>query len=190
MHRPAALLAMALVIGAPSLALHAPAVRADQTSQALPGLFEQLQQADSAEEAARIESRIWLAWLEPPEEEAGLTMGWIEAAMRSGELARAAELCDTLVERFPDYAEGWNKRATVRYLQGDFDGSVLDIRRTLTLEPRHFGAISGLGLIFLKQGDTAAALEAFEAVLKISPASANAQRSVERVRAELEQREI
>ena len=71
----------------------------------------------------------------------------------------------------PTFAEGWNKRATVRWLMGNVSDSMEDIRRMLILEPRHFGTISGMGLIFMECGDKAEALSAFEAVLKISPKS-------------------
>ena len=80
--------------------------------------------------------------------------------MRGRDLERALSLADELIEAAPEFAEAWNKRATIHYLLGDDDASVLDIRETLAREPRHFGAISGLGLIFLRQGDEAAALEA------------------------------
>ena len=84
-----------------------------------------------------------------------------------------------------NFSEAWNKRATLHYLAGDLDASVDDIKQTIQLEPRHFGAISGLGLIFLKRGQLQNALDAFEQVLKISPQSINTQRSVEQVRDKL-----
>ena len=105
--------------------------------------------------------------------------------MQARDLDAALETADALIARAPEFAEAWNRRATIHYLRGDDDESVADIRETLALEPRHFGAISGLGLIFLRRGDLEAALDAFEQVLEISPASANAKRSVERVRGEL-----
>ena len=85
----------------------------------------------------------------------------------------------------PDYAEGWNKRATVHYLKGDYSASVIDIERTLALEPRHFGAISGMGLIFMARGDEAGALKAFKEVLKIHPHARGAQFHVEELRKKL-----
>jgi len=158
---------------------------ADQFSEALPGLFDDLRDADDAAIAQRLEARIWQEWFEAPDDDARLLMRQLSAAMQSQDTDRALELADRLVDAAPSYAEGWNRRATIHYLRGDDDLSVADIRETLVLEPRHFGAISGLGLIFLRQGDLDAALEAFEQVLVISPASENARRSVERVRGEL-----
>jgi tetratricopeptide (TPR) repeat protein len=94
----------------------------------------------------------------------------------------ALQLSNQLVDSSPGFAEGWNKRATIHYLMGNHAQSVADIRETVRLEPRHFGAISGLGMIFLWENNFPAALQAFEQVLKISPASNNAKLSVELVR--------
>ena len=63
-------------------------------------------------------------------------------------------LCSTVIELAPEFAEGWNRRATVRYLATDIDGSIADVNATLDLEPRHFGALSGLGLCFPRTGRT------------------------------------
>jgi len=94
-------------------------------------------------------------------------------------------LSNQLIDSAPEFAEAWNKRATIHFLLGQDADSVADIRETVKLEPNHFGAISGLGLIFMRSQNFPAALEAFEKVLQISPASTSAKRSVERVRREL-----
>lgn len=160
-------------------------VAADQRSTALPELFERLLEASDASAAARLESLIWQEWLEAPDESSGNLLSRLTLAMQSRELDLALELADELVVAAPGFAEGWNRRATLHYLRGDDDLSVTDIRETLALEPRHFGAISGLGLIFLRQGDLESALDAFEQVLRVSPASRNARLSAERIRREL-----
>jgi len=158
---------------------------ADQTHTELEALFGQLQQARTDGEASQIEADIWQLWLEAPDDSAAALMSQVVVAMDQGRLALALEFANQLVDGAPEFAEAWNKRATIHYIMGNQDASVADIRETLALEPRHFGAISGLGLIFLRAGNLDAALEAFEQVLDISPASVNAQRSAERVRAEL-----
>ena len=163
-----------------------PIATADQGDPELDALFKDLGKAEDASAARRLEGRIWQRWLLAPDAESQELILQIESTMRSGLLEAALDAADALVERAPDYAEGWNKRATVRYLIGDYDGSIEDIRRTLLLEPRHFGAISGLGLIYLRQNDKVAALAAFEHVLEISPSSSNALATAERVRRELE----
>lgn len=156
---------------------------ADQTAEQLPGLFEELQQAVDPVEVRQIETAIWNQWLIPPDEAAGLLMSQITHAMAQRELDLALLLCNQLLDASPDFSEAWNKRATIHYLQGNFEASVSDIRETLALEPRHFGAISGLGLIFIREKNYEAALKAFEQVLAISPGSVSAQSSVERAKA-------
>ncbi len=158
---------------------------ADQTDPELPALFSALEAAETADDANRLETRIWQLWLQSPDEKADAFLQRIVSAMGQGDLDDALTASDELVQYAPDFAEGWNKRATVHYLMGNFNSSVEDIYRTLKLEPRHFGAISGLGLIFLKQGNAANALQAFEQVLAVSPKSINARRSVEQVRKQL-----
>ena len=180
--------ALALLGGA---CLLAPATGgADQDAPRLDPLFEELADAGDATEARRLEAEIWRAWLEAPDEDASLLMDGVTDAMTKGDLERALRLADRLVELAPDYAEGWNKRATILFVMGDDDASVADIRETLAREPRHFGAISGLGQIFLRRGEPGAALEAFEEVLRLSPASPNARAAVEFARAARAEREI
>lgn len=150
--------------------------------RSLDRLFDELRQAASSVEAAEIESRIWTRWLEAPDAAGERLLESVLVAMNRRDHDTALDRATLLVERYPDYAEAWNKRATIHYLRGEYARSVADIEATLELEPRHFGAISGLGLIFLRRGDPASALEAFRAVLEISPRSANARRSVAAMR--------
>ena len=158
---------------------------ADQTAAELPALFDQLRNAENQSAASVLESRIWRLWLEAPDDGAAALMSQLTLAMQAGELDLALALSNQLIDSNPEFSEAWNKRATVHYLMGNSDASVNDIRETLVLEPRHFGAISGLGLIFMRQGNFAAALQAFERVLAITPASSNAQRSAQRMRDEI-----
>lgn len=162
-----------------------PWVHADQNAEELPELFDQLEEAESGVEASRIEQRIWQHWLDAPDEQAAKLMNNISVSMSASDLAVALRFNNELIETHPEYAEAWNKRATIHYLMGNNAQSVADIRETVALEPRHFGAISGLGLIFLRQENFEAALDAFEQVLAISPASDSARQSVERVQKEL-----
>jgi len=155
---------------------------ADQTDPALDQLFEQLQQAQSDAQAKAIEARIWQIWLATEDENAAALMSQLTYAMSVGQHELALKLTDQLVDSNPDFSEAWNKRATIQYLLGNHGLSVADIKQTLLLEPRHFGALSGLGLIFMASGNYEAALDAFNAVLKISPGSANARGSAERAK--------
>ncbi len=151
---------------------------ADQNDSALEPLFEQLQQAKSNSQAKAIEAKIWRIWLTTEDENAAALMSQLTYAMSVGQHELALKLCDQLVDSNPEFAEAWNKRATVQYLLGNHGLSVADIKQTLLLEPRHFGALSGLGLIFMASGNYKAALDAFNAVLKLSPSSSNARNSV------------
>lgn len=151
---------------------------ADQNNSALEPLFEQLQQAETNAQAKAIESQIWQLWLATEDDNAALLMTQLTYAMSVGQHELALKLSNQLVDSNPDYAEAWNKRATIQYLLGNHGLSVADIKQTLLLEPRHFGALSGLGLIFMASGNYDAALDAFNAVLKLSPGSDNARGSV------------
>ncbi len=167
------------------LALASSSLVADQHAAELPDLFDQLQNASEPAVVSAIESKIWQHWLEAPDENAALIMSQLSRAMSDGELDMALVLSNQLVDSTPGYSEAWNRRATIHYLMGNNDASVADIRETVLLEPRHFGAISGLGLIFMRENNLQAALDAFEKVLEISPGSPSAISSVERVRREL-----
>lgn len=160
-------------------------VAADQNADELPVLFAQLLTAGNAESSMEIEGQIWKLWLDAPDRNSAALLSQISKAMGSGRLDMALRLSNQLIDSSPEFAEAWNKRATIHYLMRNNVASVADIRETVRLEPRHFGAISGLGMIFLRENNLPAALEAFEQVLLISPASSNAQRSVERVRGEM-----
>lgn len=152
------------------LSLFAMIARSDQNDPRLDALFADLADAGNARSAATLEARIWSIWLEPPAgQSVAEAMDRGLRAMALGQGFDAMRAFDEVVEQAPDYAEGWNKRATVRYALGDLAGSLADIRRTLDLEPRHFGALSGLGLVRLAQDKPAEALAAFEAALKIHP---------------------
>ncbi|MCP5155371.1 MAG: tetratricopeptide repeat protein [Ectothiorhodospiraceae bacterium] len=153
--------------------------RADQTDPELDGLFERLGAATDVSTARPIEAEIWNRWLRSGDAPVDALMREGMDAMSEGRLDEAIDLFTRIIEARPDFAEGWNKRATAYYLDDQLAASVLDIRRTLALEPRHFGAISGMGLIFLRRGDAAGALDAFERVLDVNPQAPGARARVE-----------
>jgi len=157
-------------------------VSADQNNPQLKYLFEDLQQAQSNSDTEIIQGKIWQIWLEAPDQNSSDLMMQVSQAMSLGQNEMALRLSNQLVDTAPDFAEGWNKRATIQYLKGNHGLSVADIKETLRLEPRHFGALSGLGLIFMASGNYEAALDAFDRVLQISPASENARGSVARAK--------
>jgi tetratricopeptide (TPR) repeat protein len=159
--------------------------RADQSDNRLITLFARLKTTPDPMEAQRIESDIWQIWIDSGREDMNAVVEQGIRAMGRGRYAEAISVFNRVVTELPEFAEGWNKRATVHYLNGDFTASVIDIERTLELEPRHFGAISGMGLIFMARGDDTGALRAFEEVLEIHPHARAAQIHVEALRRKL-----
>jgi tetratricopeptide (TPR) repeat protein len=136
---------------------------------ALDELFAQLKIAHSAGEAGDIVAQIWDLWFNPAVPELAARMQDASAAMSNGNLPRALTLLSAIVKDYPDYSEGWNQRATLYYMLGDYAASLADIGKTLELEPRHFGALSGRVVIELKQGNRSAALKDMIAALAIDP---------------------
>ena len=142
----------------------------DQTDPALDRLFTELARTTSHAEAEQLTSEIWTRWIASDgDADADRLMQSGMALMSRGVLDGAEQIFSQLVYKRPDFAEAWNKRATVRFLLGDDTGSRRDIARVIDLEPRHFGALSGLGMISLRNGDPAGALQAFEAALQVNP---------------------
>jgi tetratricopeptide (TPR) repeat protein len=161
---------------------------ADQNDRRLDGLFERLHATPDAADAEAIEQQIWQIWLESDDATVTRLMQQGIAAMSLRQLDLALDRFDRMVEHAPAFAEGWNKRATVYYLMGDFEASVVDIERTLGLEPRHFGALSGLGLIYDAIDQPRAALRSFEAALRLNPHLEGTKVRVEELRRMLEGR--
>lgn len=159
---------------------------ADQRDPRLPELFAQLQNTGEPFEARYAEQEIWRIWMSSGRDDVDALMREGMEAMHSGRFADAIDDFGRIVEIAPEFAEGWNKRATAYYLNDDLRESVRDIQQTLALEPRHFGAISGMGLIFLERGDPVGALDAFETVLEIHPHSRGARFRVDMLRQVLE----
>ena len=126
------------------------------------------------------------AWLASGSDTIDLLMERAMFAMEGKDYALALELLDAIVELKPDFAEGWNKRATLYYLIDDYDRSMRDIQKVLALEPRHFGALSGLGLILQDVGQTRGALAAFQQALAVHPFLGNIEDSVTELLREVE----
>ena len=158
---------------------------ADQTDPRLPDLFEVLRSATAPDRIGRAERFIWRIWHESGREDVNRLMETGIAEMGSGRLRESIATFGRVIDLAPEFAEGWNKRATARYLAGELDASIEDVERTLALEPRHFGALSGLGLLHLAKGDELGALRAFEATLAVHPRAPAARFHVQRLRAKL-----
>jgi len=145
------------------------AAHADQKDTRLGPLFSRLKATRDAREGARITRDIWTIWFESDRPAVKELMERGQVQLHLSRVDIAAELFSHVIRIAPDFAEGWNRRATVRYLKGDYEGSLRDIEHTLKLEPRHFGALSGRGLVLVKLGRERAALAAFRAALAVNP---------------------
>jgi len=158
----------------------------DQTDPALDQLFTDLVKAGDQTEIAELTSEIWARWIAyDGDADADRLMKTGMALMNKGMLDGAEQIFSQLVYRHPDFAEAWNKRATVRFLRGNDAGSRRDIARVINLEPRHFGALSGLGMINMRNGDLQAALQAFEAALQVNPHLDQAAEVSQQIRTQL-----
>ncbi len=132
-------------------------------------LLGALKVAPDEESAKAVEARIWSIWMTTPSDTAALLMVRARSAMESKDYEVAIKLLDAVIKLRPDYIEGWNRRATVYYMQNDYTHSMEDIQEVLRREPRHFGALAGLGMILQETGDDKHALDAFRRALAINP---------------------
>lgn len=156
------------------------AVIAEEGASILDGLFASLQEVQDAGDAARITSEIWARWSTHPSDDTitarlnrGVTM------MNQGDFVHAEAIFTDIITEDPLFPEAWNKRATLYYIQGKSDASRHDIAQTLILEPRHFGALSGLGLLELSAGNYDKALRAYEQAVAVNPHMGQANEMIE-----------
>jgi tetratricopeptide (TPR) repeat protein len=148
----------------------------------LDGLFAKLKQAPDAESAAVTSRAIQQRWAHSGSDTADILMQRADVALAGGDGPLAIEILDRLIALDPDWAEAWNRRATVFFLEDDLSRSAADIQEVLAREPRHFGALMGLGGILERIGDEHRALEAYERVLEVYPLLPSAQKAVERLK--------
>src|SRR5215468_6750800 len=132
-------------------------------------LFGALKAAPDDISAKHVEARIWAIWLQTPSDTAALLMTRAKAAVDAQKMDVAIKLLDAVIKLRPDYIEAWNRRATLYYMQNDYARSLADIAQVLAREPRHFGALAGLGMIMQDLGDDKRALDAFRKALAINP---------------------
>ena len=145
-----------------------PRVPADKT-RGLDFLFGALKAAPDEASAKHVEARIWAIWLQTPSDTVALLMTRAKVAMAAQNSDVALQLLDAVIRLRPDYVEGWNRRATLYYLRNDYAHSLADIEQVLAREPRHFGALAGLGMIMQDLGDEKRALDAFRKALAVNP---------------------
>ncbi len=146
-----------------------PRAEADQKDPRLDKLFVQLKAATNPGDSQPIEAQIWEIWMQSGDQNVDALMAIGTAALNDEDYGQAYRAFGRVVQLAPGFAEGWNKRATALYLLGRFQDSIKDIDKTLALEPRHFGALSGLGLCNAQLDKEKEALDAFEKALAINP---------------------
>lgn len=151
----------------------------------LDGLFADLRNTDNSVQAQSVAAHIRYILLQSGSETLDLLMARSAQAMKAEDYALSLDLLDAVVRLDPGYAEGWNRRATIHYLREDYGRAMADLEHVLRLEPRHFSAVSGLGLILQKLGRKEQALEVFQHVLSIYPLLEEAQDAVTGLRTEL-----
>ncbi|HEY4407397.1 MAG TPA: hypothetical protein VGN55_22340 [Xanthobacteraceae bacterium] len=132
-------------------------------------LFAALKVAPDNESAKYVENRIWALWIATDSDTTTLLMSRVKTAVDAKDLDLGIKLLTAIINIKPDYIEAWNRRATIYYMKKDFDDSLSDIHEVLKREPRHFGALSGLGMIMQEVGDDKHALEAFRRALAVHP---------------------
>ena len=153
------------------LFLSTTSAKSDQNDPRLNNLFKKLNETENQEEISDLIKNIWDIWYEVDDPK---VIEYFEKgiqAMRIRNYPLAVRFFNNLIEKDPNFAEAWNKRATVYFMMGDFDKSMQDIIKTLELEPRHFGALDGMGLIFIHQGQYQQAIDVYDKMLEIFPFS-------------------
>ncbi|MDP6098391.1 MAG: tetratricopeptide repeat protein [Gammaproteobacteria bacterium] len=168
-------LTLCLIFFGPAISL------ADQTDARLDELFSVLRQTENTNIIQQAENRIWEIWMEHSDDDVEALMLLGTQRMNMQYYSDALAVYSEIISAYPDYAEAWNKRATLYYLAGNLDASIDDIEKTLELEPRHFGALSGLGLVYIQREELQKAKTAFEALIKVLPQSPNAKQNLEMV---------
>jgi tetratricopeptide (TPR) repeat protein len=167
-----------------------PRVERGAPSYNLNTLFDALKIAPDDTSAKAIEDRIWALWMVSGSDTCNLLMGRVKAATDGKDYDLAIKLLDAVIELKPDYVEAWNRRATIYYLKQDFAHSLADIAEVLAHEPRHFGALSGLGLILQEIGDDKHALEAYRRAQAIDPHLENLPDVIKTLTEKVEGRDI
>jgi tetratricopeptide (TPR) repeat protein len=152
-------------------------IRADTLDR----IFAQLLKTTNEQEADRLQRRIWELWMTNDSPTANILLGQAMKASSASENDTAIHILDSLIKVHPDFMEAWNKRATVYYMLGNYEKSIADIAEVLDREPRHFGALSGLGMIRQKQGDLAAARAAYREALSVNPHMEGIKRALEEI---------
>ena len=158
---------------------------ADQTDGKLDDLFATLSSTSDLTTIRATENEIWEIWFAHPNNDVEQLMQMGVDRMNGNRQPEAMLIFNELIGSFPSYAEAWNRRATLHYVLGNYEESISDIENVLALEPRHFGALSGLGLVYLRINQLTKAKQAFEALIEVHPNSPNAKENLRKINEDL-----
>ncbi len=200
------LLALVFLLGFPSFAALAQNVDADSkkrtqqlndalsskdksalNDEVLDAFFGRLHSEKNPARAHTLARAIWQIWARSGSATADALLKQAEKAMRAGQTHTSISILSLLLEQRPQFAEAWNKRATAYFILRDFEKSKEDISEVLKREPRHFGALSGLGMIYRAQGKNKKALGAFRRALSIHPHLKDVKKAIKRISGQIEQ---
>ncbi|MEP3232544.1 MAG: tetratricopeptide repeat protein [Hyphomicrobiales bacterium] len=160
----------------------------EEREERLDQLFAILKDAKNEQLSQKAIQEIEAIWSKSGSDTIDLLVQWAGEATNNKEYGKALDFLDNVVRLKPDYAEGWNKRATVHFLNKDYGYSIADVERTLELEPRHFGALAGLSIMLLDYNEDARALEFMRRALEINPSLEHLKKQIETLRKEIEGR--
>jgi tetratricopeptide (TPR) repeat protein len=153
-------------------------------------LFGALKVAPDDASAKEIENRIWALWSEANNETTNLLMGRAKKAADDKDYDLAIRMLSSIIEIKPEFTEAWNRRATIYFLKKDYTNSMADIAKVLAREPRHFGALSGLGLIMQDIGDDKHALEAYRKAVEVYPRLKGMEDKIKTLKEKVEGRDL
>ncbi|HMN72608.1 MAG TPA: hypothetical protein PKA55_12155 [Rhodoblastus sp.] len=172
------------------IAPHSVPTQEESRAKVLDALYTRLKAAEDEEDAKGVAEAIGRVWMRSGSDTADLLMARAVAAMAGHDMKTAENLLDSVIAIEPDWAEGWNKRAMIRFAADNIDGAMADLEHALKIDPRHFVALSGLGAILSKAGLDKRALDAYRRALDVYPQQPDVKKSVEKLQIEVEGRDI
>jgi tetratricopeptide (TPR) repeat protein len=167
-----------------------PSIPKGERNRDIDFLFGALKVAPDDASAKAVEDRIWAVWTSAGNETTNLLMSRAKKAADDKDYDLAIRMLSSIIEIKPDFTEAWNRRATVYFLQKDYANSIADIAKVLAREPRHFGALSGLGLIMQDIGDDKHALEAYRKAVEVYPRLKGMEEKIKTLKDKVEGRDL
>ncbi len=152
---------------------------ATQADPDLDAIFSRLKATHDPVEAENLQKYIWRLWVKTDDATVRELFGESRELLLRNDYLTALGIASKIVKLAPDHAEGWNLRATIFYALGDYASSIADVEKTLVLEPRHFGALVGLGMMYIEMGQDKDALKAFQRALAVNPHLDQARQRIE-----------